>query len=99
MKLLPLFAMAAIVTLSASPAVFAKDCGARPAKPAIPDGKTASDDAMKAAQGKVASYITAVNAYRTCLAGETASATDEAKAVSEEWKTQSDIFVHTPKAQ
>ena len=96
MKLLPIFAMAAAVAITLSPATFAKDCGARPAKPAIPDGKTASEDAMKAANAKVVDYVKAANVYLTCMSGEMTTASGEAKDVSAEWKAQSEIFKNTP---
>ena len=98
MKLTRIVVFAAAATIAVASFAQAKDC-AKPSKPAIPDGKTASDDAMKAAQGKVASYITGVNAYLHCMADEIKVGQEEAKEVSDEWKTQSDVFVHTPKAQ
>lgn len=98
MKVVRIFVLAAAATIAVSSFAAAKDC-ARPSKPAIPDGKTASDEAMKAAQGKVASYITGMNAYLHCMTDELRGGQEEAKQVSDDWKAQSDIFVKTPKAQ
>lgn len=99
MKLATVFALAAAVTVAASPAAFAKDCGAHPAKPTVPDGKTATDEAMKSAQGKVAAYIKGMNTYLTCLGDEIKDATAEAKDVSAAWTTQTEIFKKTPAPQ
>lgn len=99
MRVTQTFLLAAAALVAFSSFASAKDCGARPAKPAIPDGKTAADDAMKEAQGRVTNYIKGMNAYLQCQAGELASAKEEATQVSNSWKTQSDIFVKTPKAQ
>ena len=98
MKVTRIVLTAAVALFAASTIAQAKDCP-RPAKPAIPDGKTASDDAMKAAQGKVASYIMGMNTYLHCMADELKGGQEEAKEISDNWKTQSDVFVHTPKAQ
>src|SRR5690348_8580828 len=99
MKVVRTAMVAAAALLAVSSLAQAKDCGARPGKPAIPDGKTASDDAMKEAQGKVTAYIKNMNGYLQCVASEVAGAKEEATQVSEAWKTQSDVFVHTPKQQ
>ncbi|HLG90236.1 MAG TPA: hypothetical protein VKZ79_23945 [Alphaproteobacteria bacterium] len=99
MKVIRTAVVAAAALMAVSSMAQARECGARPAKPAIPDGKTASDEAMKEAQGKVTNYIKGMNAYLQCVSGEIASAKEEATTVSEDWKKQSDVFVHTPKAQ
>ena len=99
MKVIRTAVVAAAALMAVSSVAQARDCGARPAKPGIPDGKTASDEAMKDAQGKVTNYIKSMNGYLQCVAGEVAGAKEEATQVSEAWKTQSDVFVHTPKAQ
>ena len=99
MKMVRTAMVAAAALLAVSSVAQAKECGARPAKPAIPDGKTASDEAMKDAQNKVTNYIKGMNGYLQCVASEVAGAKEEATTVSEEWKKQSDVFVHTPKAQ
>jgi hypothetical protein len=96
MKVLPIFAVAALVALSAAPAGFAKDCGTRPAKPAIPDGKTASEDAMRSGGDKIKAYVIAANGYLTCLASETASAKEEAKSVSDDYAAQVKIYNSNP---
>ncbi len=96
MKLTPVLALAAVATLSFSSLASAKDCTRPAAKPAIPDGKTVSDEDMKAAQNKVIAYLTAMNAYIRCDADDLKSAQDEAKSVSAQFQAQQDIFVKTP---
>lgn len=96
MKLLPIFAMAAAVALTAAPASFAKDCGTRPTKPSIPDGKTASEEVMKGVHDKVASYVSATNSYLTCLAGEISTAKEEAKSVSDDYAAQAKAYNSNP---
>jgi hypothetical protein len=95
MKLIPTFALAAATILVASNYAAAADCK-RPAKLSIPDGKTASDDAMKATQAKLAPYAQAMSAYLHCLSDEIKSGTEEYNSVSAEWKTQSENFKNTP---
>jgi hypothetical protein len=99
MKRVPIFAVAAIAALSVASYASAATCS-RPSKPAIPDGATASEDAMKGAQPKVVSYVNSMNTYLHCVADELSGAKSEAQQVSDDWKRQSDIFVKTPaKAQ
>mgnify|MGYP001599105288 CR=1 FL=1 len=98
MKVTRIVLTAAVALIAASSIAGARECS-RPSRPAIPDGKTASDDAMKAAQGKVATYIKDVNAYTHCMADEIKASQEEAKEVSENWNAQSKIFTSTPKQQ
>jgi hypothetical protein len=99
MKFISMCALAAVTVLSASNFASAASC-ARPAKFSVPDGKTASDDQMKAAQAKLTPYAQAMSTYLHCLSDEIKSGKDEYDQVSAEWKTQSDNFRNTPaKAQ
>jgi hypothetical protein len=96
MKLISGFAVAALMAATVSSAAFAKDCGTRPPRLAIPDGKTASEDEMKATSNKIAVYIKAMNAVIVCETEDAKSMQEEAKSVSDEYKRQADIFVKTP---
>jgi hypothetical protein len=97
MKLTATFALAAMVALAGlTVSNNASAACSRPAKISIPDGKTASDDAMKAAQAKLAPYAKEMSAYLHCLADEIKSGTAEYDEVSSEWKTQSEAFKNTP---
>ncbi len=99
MKLIPALAIAAAV-LTIGSSSFAKDCPPRPAKLSIPDGGTATEDAMKATQAKLPGYAQSMSAYMKCLAEEIQSGKSEYDSVSAEWKAQSDKFRNTPaKAQ
>ncbi len=95
MKLIPAVAIA-LAALVVGQSGYAKDCGARPPKLSLPNGATASEDAMKATQAKFPAYAGAVTAYRKCLADEVKAAADEYEQVVGEWKTQQDIFTKTP---
>jgi hypothetical protein len=95
MKLFPALVIAAAV-LAIGSTSFAKDCPPRPAKLSIPDGGTATEDAMKATQAKLPAYAQAMSAYMRCLADEIKSGKDEYDSVSANWKAQSDKFRSTP---
>jgi hypothetical protein len=96
MKLIPICALTVVTALSAlSYASAAPNC-TRPAKLSIPDGKTASDEAMKAAQAKLAPYAKEMSAYLHCLSDEIKNGTAEYDSVAAEWKTQSEAFKNTP---
>jgi hypothetical protein len=95
MKLVPIFALAAATVLCASHYASAATCS-RPAKLAIPDGKTASDEAMKATQGKLTGYATSMNTYLHCLSDEIKSGKDEYDDVSAAWKKSSEDYKNTP---
>jgi hypothetical protein len=95
MKLIPTLAIAAAATFAALSSGYAKEC-TRPARLSIPDGKTASDDQMKATQAKLVPYANAMSAYLHCLSDEIKSGTDEYNQVSADWKTQADAFKNTP---
>jgi hypothetical protein len=96
MKLLSAFLIAAAAVATVPTIAMAKDCGARPAKLSLPDGASASEDAMKATNAKFAPYAQAVTAYRRCLADEVKGAGDEYDAVAADWKKQTDIFKAQP---
>ncbi len=99
MKFIPICTLAAVAVLTASSYASAAACS-RPAKFNVPDGATASDDQMKAAQAKLTPYAQAMSTYLHCLADEIKSGKDEYDNVSAEWKTQTDKFKATPaKAQ
>lgn len=78
-----LFGASAFAQTSASGEALAK-CPP-PAKPDIPNGRTASEEEMLAAQRSIKEYQTALGGYRSCLAGLEQSwgesATEEQKAV------------------
>jgi hypothetical protein len=95
MKLIPICALAVATVIAGAPHAFAVNC-TRPAKMSVPDGKTASEDAMKAAQGRLTTYVKGMNEYLQCLAAEIKSGKEEYESVSSEWKTQSGIFAATP---
>ena len=96
MKLFSTFVIAAAALMSVPTIAMAKDCGARPAKLSLPDGATASEDAMKATAAKFPAYATAVTTYRRCLADEVKAAGDEYDAVASDWKKQGDTFKAQP---
>jgi hypothetical protein len=96
MKLLSALLVAAAAVTTVPTIAMAKDCGARPAKLSLPDGATASEDAMKATAAKFPAYATAVTAYRRCLADEVKAAGDEYDAVAADWKKQGEIFKAQP---
>jgi hypothetical protein len=95
MKLIPICALTVVTALSTLSYASAATC-TRPAKLSIPDGKTASDEAMKAAQAKLAPYAKEMSAYLHCLSDEIKNGTSEYDTVAAEWKTQSDAFKNTP---
>ena len=95
MKLIPAVAIA-VAAFAVSATVYAKDCGNRPAKLSVPDGKTASEEQMKATQAKLPGYAQAMSAYMRCLSDEIKVGKDEYDSVSSEWKQQSDAFAKTP---
>ncbi len=95
MKLIPAVAIA-LAALVAGQTGYAKDCGARPPKLSLPNGATASEDAMKSTQAKFPAYAGAVNTYRKCLVDEAKVAGDEYEQVVSEWKAQQDAFTKTP---
>src|ERR1700761_716437 len=96
MKLLSALLIATAAIAMVPTVAMAKDCGARPAKLQLPDGGTASEDAMKATNAKFAPYAQAVTAYRRCLADEVKGAGDEYDAVAADWKKQTDTFKAQP---
>jgi hypothetical protein len=98
MKLIAAIAMTAAAFLTVPNYASAATC-TRPAKLSIPDGKTASDDAMKAAQAKLAPYAKEMSAYLHCLADEIKSGTAEYDQVTAEWTAQSKAFTSTPAKQ
>jgi hypothetical protein len=96
MKLIPTLAVAAAASLTVLSPGFAAECGARPPRLAIPDGKTASDDQMKATQAKLTPYATAMSKYLHCLSEEIQAGTAEYKSVTDEWTKQAQAFKDTP---
>jgi hypothetical protein len=91
-------ALAALVAFAAAPAV-AKDCGARPSAPSVPNGKSASEADMKAAGGKVQAYTKAMNDYMKCLVDEANSARNEGTKVSKEYEVAVNDYNKTPAKQ
>jgi carbohydrate-selective porin OprB len=96
---LALVAGAALFAMSPDAFAQGKGCGARPDKPSIPNGKSASVDDMKTANGKLATYVKAVNDYRQCLGKEIDGATAEAKKASDDYAEQVKQFNATPAKQ
>jgi hypothetical protein len=95
MKFTAALAIAVAATVAVVSQGYAKEC-ARPDKLAIPNGATASDDAMKATQAKLKPYALAMTAYLHCLQDEIKSGTEEYTSVSDEWTKQAQIFKDTP---
>ncbi|MDB5364717.1 MAG: hypothetical protein JWM77_644 [Rhodospirillales bacterium] len=91
-------ALAALVAFAAAPAV-AKDCGARPAAPSVPSGKTATETDMKTAGGKVQAYTKAMNDYMKCLVDEANSARNEGTKVSKDYEVAVNEYNKTPAKQ
>jgi len=61
----------------------------RPAgPPLIPDGATASADAMKAARAEVFTYAQSIKAYLHCLSDEIERSKAEYRAVADKWIVQ-----------
>jgi len=98
MKLIPICVIAVAGVLAASSYASAAGCS-RPAKLSVPDGKTASEEQMKATQGKLPGYAQAMSTYMRCLSEEIKSGKDEYDSVSAEWKAQSEAFRNTPAKQ
>jgi len=98
MKLIPAIAIA-VAAFGVGSTGYAKDCGSRPAKFSIPDGKTASEEQMKAANAKVVSYATAMTAYRRCLSEEIKGAGDEYEALTADLNAQVKAYNSTPAKQ
>lgn len=65
----PFFALILTTCLAAASAQ--ADCAFPKAPESIPDGKTATEDAMKAAVSEFKAYNDAVTAFGTCLEDET----------------------------
>ncbi len=98
MKRIATFALAAATFLTMSNYASAANC-TRPAKLSIPDGHTASEEAMKAAQAKLAPYAKEMSAYLHCLSDEIKNGTAEYDQVTAEWTAQSNAFKNTPAKQ
>jgi hypothetical protein len=98
MKLKQIMTVSALAMLVASPFAQAKDCS-RPSKPAIPDGHTAEEGAMKAANEKLAVFIKGTNEYILCLQDEEKSAAADAKKASADYQEQVKAFNATPAKQ
>jgi hypothetical protein len=91
MKLLTTFAITA--AMLAAPAIaMAKDCGSPPAKLQLPDGATATEDQMKATQGKFPPYAQQVSSYMKCLNDQVKAAKEDYDTVSADWARQQKAF-------
>jgi hypothetical protein len=96
MKLLTTFAITA--AMLAAPAIaMAKDCGNPPAKLQLPNGATATEDDMKATQGKFPGYARELQTYMKCLTDQVKAAKDEYDAVSADWSKQQNAFKNAAK--
>ena len=93
MKLIPTFAFAAIAVIAAAPYASAAgpSCN-RPAAVSVPDGKTAEEAAMQAANPKVVTFVKGANEYIGCLQKELTSIQTEAKKTSDEYKAAVDAY-------
>ena len=92
MKLIPVIAFAAIAAVAAAPhASAAVNCN-RPAAVTVPDGKTAEEAAMQAANPKVVTFIKGANEFIGCLQKELNSIQAEAKKTSDEYKVSVDAY-------
>jgi hypothetical protein len=91
MKLLTSFAITA--AMLAAPAIaMAKDCGSPPAKLQLPNGATATEDDMKATQGKFPAYAKEMSAYLRCLADQIKAGQGEYEGVTADWTKQQAAF-------
>jgi hypothetical protein len=96
MNLIRTLVLAAVATVAVSSFADAKECS-RPARPSVPDGKTASDDTMKAFQSKtLPAYAQSMSAYLHCVGEEMQSGKGEYDSVAEQWKTATKEFAATP---
>ena len=95
MKLIPMFALAAAASIAVASYASAAACN-RPASVQVPDGKSAEEAAMKAANGKVVAYVKEANAYIKCLQAEEKSAVDEAKKTNDDYQAAVKAYNETP---
>jgi len=99
MKFVSCLAVAATLVVATASIAHAKDCGSQPSRPSIPNGASATDEEMKAAQAKLTPYAKAMSEYLRCLSEQMKTGKDEYDEVTADWKKQSDIFVKTPAKQ
>ena len=72
----------------------------RPAEPPLPDGKTASEDRMKATQAEIVLYAETLNAYRHCLSDEINATGASYQAFGANWVAQEHAYLDAhPKGQ
>jgi hypothetical protein len=96
MKLLTTFAITA--AMLAAPAIaMAKDCGNPPSKLSLPNGASASEEEMKATQGKFPAYAQQMSTYMRCLSDQIKTAKDEYDSVTADWTKQQNAFKNAAK--
>ena len=96
MKSILSIAVAAAALMAVPSIASAKDCGNPPAKLSLPDGATATEDQMKATQGKFPPYAQAMSTFLRCLSDQIKAGKDEYDNVSADWAKQQKIFSSQP---
>jgi hypothetical protein len=87
----------AAAALMAVPSIAsAKDCGNPPARLSLPDGSSATEDQMKATQGKFPPYAQTMSTYMRCLSDQIKIAKDEYDNVAADWAKQQKVFSSQP---
>jgi hypothetical protein len=97
MKSILSIAVAAAALMAMPSIAAAKDCGNPPAKLSLPDGASATEDQMKATQGKFPPYAQQVSTYMRCLSDQIKTAKDEYVAVTADWTKQQNAFKNAAK--
>ena|ERR1700761_5389429 len=92
MRVLTTFAIAAAFAATVPAFAMAKDCGSPPAKLSLPNGASATEDEMKATQGKFPAYAKEVSTFMKCLNDQVKAAKDEYDTVSADWSKQQAAF-------
>jgi hypothetical protein len=92
MKSILSIAVAAAALMAMPSIAMAKDCGARPSKLSLPNGASASEEQMKATQGKFPGYAKEVSTYLHCLSDEIKAGTAEYEGVTADWTKQQAAF-------
>ena len=92
MKSILSIAVAAAALMAMPSIASAKDCGNPPAKLSLPNGATATEDEMKATQGKFPPYAQQMSTFLRCLSDQMKAGKDEYDAVSSDWAKQQAAF-------
>ena len=65
----------------------------RPPEPPLPDGKTASENRMKATQAEIVLYAETLTAYLRCLSDEMKATSASYKTFSANWVAQEHAYL------